>query len=323
MTLVISELAAMKLRYAAQLMPKDEIGGFGRTVVNDGTVELRDIVIPPQEVGGAHVDISQPVLEAFYADVIRNGCGDGACQRQHPAPEKGECPLARCGGHRRGREARHDVNCYAGDVKDWRVWWHKHPGTGKPSPSSTDRETLQKFAAKDGFGFGWMIGLIISSDASEHFGWVDVTTGPWRLYQDDIDIEFEMPDDDSVLAVVKAQVEKVERKVVVPKGEIGGFARPKGKFQRPDGAMTDGQGRLLPATEEAKRASEEPLDFIGYDKNGKALFTGDEYELHYDRAGWPLSYQQWRSILRRQYNIPPAIDDEDVEDYVTGLEEVL
>ena len=56
--LYISELAALKLRYAADEIPNEEVSGFGRVEVDDrGRVILADIVIPPQEVGGAPVEI--------------------------------------------------------------------------------------------------------------------------------------------------------------------------------------------------------------------------------------------------------------------------
>lgn len=215
--LLISETAALKLRYAADEMPNNEISGFGRTIERgDGIIELIDIVIPPQEVGGAHVDISPEVRDAFWDIVIKNGCTGEQCDRTHSPELEGEentasleCDVALCRGHTaRRRQSAHDVRCNTGSIKDWRVWWHKHPGTGKPTPSSTDDETLQEFASAEGFGFGWMIGIIISQDGSAIYGWLNTST-PWPLVSKDIAIEFARRDSAVLRKSVRDQVKEV------------------------------------------------------------------------------------------------------------------
>lgn len=217
----ISERAALKLQYAAEEMPSDEISGFGRTADRgDGIIELIDIIIPPQEVGGAHVDISPEVRDAFWDLVIRNGCVGADCERTHepvkegaPNTESLECDVAACGGHTtRRRVGKHDGECMTGRITDYRVWWHKHPGKGKPSPSSTDTDTLRDFASPAGFGFGWMIGVIISQDASEIYGWLSVGSGPWSIQQPDIDIYYNVREVPAYRKTVHEQVKKVTKK---------------------------------------------------------------------------------------------------------------
>ena len=200
-TLYLSEVASLKLRYAADEIPNDEVSGFGRVEVDErGRLILADIVIPPQEVGGAHVEIDPDVRDAFYLEVKRNGCKGLDCERRQDDTQgrdvgwqvltaaKGErrlkCTAKWCEGKNRAAYFDpedndafcascydrwihlHNELCNNGDIKAWRVWWHKHPGNGKPSPSGVDKNTLDDFANPTGFGFGWMLGGIISSDAS-------------------------------------------------------------------------------------------------------------------------------------------------------------
>jgi hypothetical protein len=234
--LLISETARLKLKYAAEALPNQEVTGFGRLEdAGNGNQRLIDIIIPPQKVGSAHVDIEPEVRDAFLTEVLNQGM----------------------------------------DPKEWRVWWHKHPGTTKPTPSGTDEKTLEEFAASpkdNGYGFGWMIGVIISSDASNIYGWLSEATGPWPLEQKDIPIRYEAREDRRVRAQIAEQMKRV--KVETPaygsytaSSSNHGFSHTKDGIHYwhnyKSGRMWDNATRLYkgeaPSAEELAKAMEKEL----------------------------------------------------------------
>jgi hypothetical protein len=87
MEIRLTERAAAMIRLAALTDPTLEVGGFGHTVLlDDSTVLVDDIIIPPHEVGSAHAEMAIDDVEAL-AQVLA---------------------------------ARGEV------LADWRLWWHSH-----------------------------------------------------------------------------------------------------------------------------------------------------------------------------------------------------
>lgn len=97
--LVITELARTKMHYACNYDKGKEVSWFGKARIEDQHVVLEDIYIPPQEVGGAHIEITTDDLAAFWTDLI----------------SRGESP------------------------KDWPIWCHSHAGMQtSPSGTDTN-----------------------------------------------------------------------------------------------------------------------------------------------------------------------------------------
>ena len=106
--------AALKLRYAVQHTPGMEVGGFGRTVVNDRQeVIVTDIIVPPQIAGSAHTDIEVQDLDELLAFLARRG----------------------------------------ESLADWRLWWHSHGRMGAFA-SGQDVSTLDMLASHLGWFAG-------------------------------------------------------------------------------------------------------------------------------------------------------------------------
>lgn len=88
------------LRYAVETRPKYEVQGFGSIAKgDDGDIWLTDIIIPPQEVSGASVDLNPTDLEKLMLLLS---------ERKQ-------------------------------SLSDWPVWWHSHAGMGvSPSGTDTN-----------------------------------------------------------------------------------------------------------------------------------------------------------------------------------------
>lgn len=114
MNLIISAEAWYKLEVAANVQPNQEISGFGKaTRVNDNSdIYVTDIIVPPQEVGGSHVNID-----------VKNGGMDEAMRM---IMERGDT------------------------IDQWRLWWHTHGAHGFTKPSPTDTDTLAMLSEQFG-----------------------------------------------------------------------------------------------------------------------------------------------------------------------------
>ena len=118
--LLITEEARVKMHYACNYDKSKEVSWFGKAHLDEDTVIMTDIWIPPQTVGAAHIAITPDDLANFWT-------------------------------------AFYEDNAHEGDTpRDWPLWCHSHAGMGV-APSSTDIDTLKILAKQFN---GWVIGLV-------------------------------------------------------------------------------------------------------------------------------------------------------------------
>ena len=72
-------------------------------------------------------------------------------------------------------------------LSDWNIWWHSH-STLAPSHSNQDTTTLEQFAEM--VSSGWAIG-VVTNTKREWDCWLHVTTGPWPLTQNKVELALE------------------------------------------------------------------------------------------------------------------------------------
>ncbi|KKN72505.1 hypothetical protein LCGC14_0410090 [marine sediment metagenome] len=97
--IVLRQKAAQMIRLAVKAEPTLEVSGFGKAHLEDGKITVTDIIIPPQEGGGAYTDIEKGNLRTTLIEIARKG---------------------------------HTLS-------DYPVWWHSHCGmTTHPSRQDDD-----------------------------------------------------------------------------------------------------------------------------------------------------------------------------------------
>ena len=106
--LIFTPKAWHQIQLAVHHDTSKEVSGFGRTVLDPerDSIVVTDIFIPPQEIGGAHTDISGDQLTTWGEQLFA---------------ERKEL------------------------LADWRLWWHSHQKMGV-NPSGQDTITLRMLA---------------------------------------------------------------------------------------------------------------------------------------------------------------------------------
>lgn len=113
--LVLSRRVQDMLKFAVNTHPDKEVQGFGRVERDvDGDIWVRDIIIPPQTVTGASVDLKPEVLTALMLELHKNN----------------------------------QV------LSDWPLWWHSHAnmGTGPSNVDENTLKSLAQ--EMDGYALG-------------------------------------------------------------------------------------------------------------------------------------------------------------------------
>jgi hypothetical protein len=108
------------MHYACNYDKGKEVSWFGKAHLEGDTVVMTDIWIPPQVVGGAHIEITADDLAAFWTSFYSDDTHEGDTPR------------------------------------DWPIWCHSHAGMGT-TPSGVDTATLKILAKQFN---GWVIGLV-------------------------------------------------------------------------------------------------------------------------------------------------------------------
>lgn len=104
--LLITDVARRKMHYACNFDKSKEVSWFAKQHLEGESVVIDDIWIPPQTVGGAHIDITTDDMAAFWTDLVSRG----------------------------------------ENVQDWNVWCHSHAGmsTGPSSVDEKTLEMLSR-----------------------------------------------------------------------------------------------------------------------------------------------------------------------------------
>jgi proteasome lid subunit RPN8/RPN11 len=97
-----------------------EVAGFARAHAADGVIIVDDVLVPPQDVGGAHADVEVEDLDWLMSTVLA----------------RGEQP------------------------KEWFVWWHSHVNMStSPSSTDHNTLTELAKQARAGFAIGLVINI--------------------------------------------------------------------------------------------------------------------------------------------------------------------
>lgn len=214
--ILVTDKVHTQLRYAAEHNTFLEVGGFGRThLMEDGTIFVDELYIPPQVVEGGHTDIKGPD-EDGGANMLDDA-------RRFFSEHCRHCRLSVY--EHEGADHEPEGESQA----DWRLWWHSHGKRGGTFGSGTDHATLFGLAKDCG---GWAVGVVIDASGGR-YAWVavvDETPVPElvgypkaaqellkRVYEKDIPYKYYMHEDEAAKAQVSAWMdsERVKRKVYV------------------------------------------------------------------------------------------------------------
>lgn len=70
------------------------------------------------------------------------------------------------------------------DASHWNLWWHSHPGGGKPAFSSVDYDTLEQRASVHGIDY--YVGVVVSGDGNSAHAYIAVRQPFWVLVEADV-----------------------------------------------------------------------------------------------------------------------------------------
>lgn len=118
MELEINSNAWQMLRVAVLHDRTQEVAGFGRIEVRDNIIIVDDILIPPQEIGGAHAEMERKDLDWLLVQLAQRG--------EH--------------------------------AKDWSLWWHSHASmsTSPSSTDHSTLKDLAR-QSSEGYALGLVV----------------------------------------------------------------------------------------------------------------------------------------------------------------------